>query len=78
MGRLTPLKNLRKARTLTQADLARLLQISQQTYSKYESGRLIPPPDLQARIASILATAKEKLWPRADQTRVLSAGRAAS
>jgi transcriptional regulator with XRE-family HTH domain len=50
----TPLRNLRRARTISQANFARLLGVSQQTYSKYESGLITPPRDQQARIATIL------------------------
>ena len=59
----TPLWNLRRARTLNQAEMARLIGVSQQTYSKYESGRLVPPVDVQARIAAILGTSAEDLFP---------------
>lgn len=50
----TPLRNLRRARTISQAMFAQLIGVSQQTYSKYESGLLTPPDDLQIRIAAVL------------------------
>jgi transcriptional regulator with XRE-family HTH domain len=59
----SPLRNLRRARTLSQVEMARLLRIAQQTYSKYESGVLVPPEDMQARIAAILGGSVESLWP---------------
>lgn len=59
----TPLRNLRRARTLNQAQMARLLEVSQQTYSKYESGVLVPLEDMQARIAAILGGSVETLFP---------------
>jgi len=61
----TPLRNLRRARTLNQVEMARLLGVAQQTYSKYESGVLVPPEDVQARIAAILGGSREALFPRA-------------
>jgi transcriptional regulator with XRE-family HTH domain len=62
MQKATPLRNLRRARTLTQTDMARLLNISQQTYSKYESGRLRPSADVQARIAALLGASRSELF----------------
>jgi len=50
----TPLGNLRRARTISQAVFANLIGVCQQTYSKYESGVLVPPYDQQVRIATIL------------------------
>lgn len=65
MGRkATPLENFRRARTLTQSQMAQLLGVTQQTYSKYEGGLLTPPEDLQARAAAILGASVEALWPR--------------
>lgn len=43
--------------------MAQLLGVSQQTYSKYESGRLIPSADVRARIGAILATTEEAIFP---------------
>lgn len=64
MGKtFTPLRNLRRARTLNQADLARLVGISQQTLSKYESGRLEPSADVLARLAAILGVSARDLSP---------------
>ena len=58
----TPLRNLRRARTISQVNFARLLGVSQQTYSKYESGVITPPVDQQARIAAILGVAVADLF----------------
>ena len=57
----TPLRNLRRARTLNQTDLARLVGVSQQTLSKMERGLLTPSPDLRARLAAILGVAAHEL-----------------
>lgn len=61
----TPLRELRVARTLNQAQLARLVRVSQQTLSKYESGAIVPPVHVQARIAAILGTDVDTLFPAA-------------
>lgn len=61
----SPLRNVRRARTLTQADMARLLDVTQQTYSKYESGQLRPPTDVQARIGAVLGVPSRELFPEA-------------
>jgi transcriptional regulator with XRE-family HTH domain len=62
----TPLENLRRARTITQANFARLIGVSQQNYSKYESGVITPSVDMQARIAAILGVSRAELWPVID------------
>lgn len=67
MRKRTPLANLRRARTLSQADMARLLHVAQQTYSKYEGGRLVVPADVQARIAALLGVARAEAFPLPDQ-----------
>lgn len=59
----TPLSNLRRARTLSQVHMAGLLGISQQTYCKYERGTLVPAFDMRARIAAILGSTSEALFP---------------
>lgn len=57
------LRNVRRTRTINQADLAELIGISQQTLSKYERGRLVPTPDLQGRIAAILGVNRQDIFP---------------
>lgn len=47
--------------------MAALLGVAQQTYSKYESGILVPTDDVQARIAAILGTSAETLWPSLEE-----------
>jgi transcriptional regulator with XRE-family HTH domain len=59
----TPLRNLRLARTLNQVDIARLIGVSQPVWSKYESGRVVPPRDIQIRIAAILGAAVDEVFP---------------
>lgn len=62
----TPLRTLRRTRTLNQEELARLAGISQQTLSKFERGLLVPRFDVQALIAAILGSTPEALFPKTD------------
>jgi transcriptional regulator with XRE-family HTH domain len=50
--------------------MARLLRVSQQTYSKYESGRLLAPPHVQARIAALLGVGRAEAFPVSNQEAV--------
>lgn len=59
----TPLKNLRRARTMNQEQLASLAGISQQSLSKAERGILPLSRDVQERIAVILGTSRQELFP---------------
>jgi DNA-binding XRE family transcriptional regulator len=59
----TPLKLARQRSTLNQTKMAQVLDISQQTYSKYEKGSLEPDAAMQQRIANILHTEPRRLWP---------------
>ena len=63
MRKTTPLRNMRRTRTISQAELAGLLGVSQQTLSKFENGRLVPSKDVQARIAAILGVTRDELFP---------------
>lgn len=62
----SPLRNLRRARTLSQEDLAKLVGVTQETISKAESGRLHLRPDVQERIAAILGTSRKDLFPASE------------
>lgn len=63
MRKSTPLRNLRRARTMNQADLARLLGVSQQTLSKYENGTVEPPAHMKARLAAVLGVSVHDVFP---------------
>jgi transcriptional regulator with XRE-family HTH domain len=54
MARHTALRQLRRSRTISQKELARMLRVAQPTICKYERGLLVPPIGLQVRIAAIL------------------------
>ena len=62
---LSPLANLRRARSITQMDLARLVGLTQERLSMAERGRAQLAPDMQARIATILGSTAETLFPEA-------------
>lgn len=48
------IQEIRKARNMTQADLAALLQVTPATISRYESGERIPDINTAAKIAAAL------------------------
>jgi DNA-binding XRE family transcriptional regulator len=57
------LSTVRRSRTLSCDQLAQLIDVSLRTCQLYESGALIPPPEVRVRIAAILATPHDMLWP---------------
>jgi transcriptional regulator with XRE-family HTH domain len=59
----SPLRNLRRARTLNQTDLARLVGVTQETISKAERGRLRLTVDVEARIATVLGVPRHDVFP---------------
>lgn len=62
----TPLRNIRRTRTLNQSDLARLVGVTQETISKAERGKLRLSPDVQARIAAILGVSRHEVFPESE------------
>lgn len=63
----SPLKNMRRTRTLSQEELARLAGITQESLSKAERGILGLRLDVQARIAAILGASRDELFPSTKQ-----------
>lgn len=61
----SPLRNIRRTRTMNQADLARLVGVTQETISKAERGALQLSADVQARIAAVLGVSRNELFPEA-------------
>lgn len=55
------LRLLRKARHLTQVEIARVLLISPQAYSHYENGRRMPSLDIICRIAGFYGITLDQL-----------------
>ena len=60
-------KVLRKAKGLTQVELAKLLGVSRQTIISIESGRYIPSTLLSLKIASYLEMKVEELFELEDE-----------
>lgn len=55
------LRNLRKSHLLTQKDIARMLNISRQAYSNYETGTRSPDIDLLIRLSQIYTITLDEL-----------------
>jgi transcriptional regulator with XRE-family HTH domain len=64
--RQSPLRNARRARTINQAELSRLVGITQQSLSKAERGTLRLSFDVQMRIAAILGATRQELFPESE------------
>lgn len=47
------LKQLRKQNDMTQAQIARLLDISTRNYQGYEAGKVVPPPEKLLKISEL-------------------------
>ena len=56
------LREYRKKLNLTQAEVAKMANISLITYKRYEYGDRRPDIDTALRIANILQTTVEQLW----------------
>lgn len=55
------IKEARKAAGLKQTDIARLLEVTAATYSRYENGQIQPDPPTLLKIAAILHTSVDYL-----------------
>ena len=55
------LKEARKAKKYSQAEISRLLGVTQQAVGKWETGRSTPDPQTVARLAEILDTTADVL-----------------
>lgn len=55
------LRNLRKSHLLTQKDIARMLNISRQAYSNYETGTRSPDIDLLIRLSQLYTITLDEL-----------------
>ena len=55
------LKSLRKANKETQQEIADLLGVIRQTYSEYERGNILPPPDKLIKIAQHFGVTTDSL-----------------
>lgn len=66
----SPLRNLRRQRTISQEDLARMSGITQESLSKAERGILRLSPDVQGLIATILGVSRAEIFPSTDKERL--------
>lgn len=57
---------MRRTRTMSQEDLARLVGVTQESISKAERGVIRLTPDVQARIAAILGSTRAELFPESE------------
>ena len=55
------LKEARKAKRYSQAEVSRMLGVTQQAVGKWETGRSTPDPQTVARLAEILDTTADAL-----------------
>ena len=62
----SPLAQVRRSRTISQAALAQLADVSQQDISKAERGLRVLPLHVQLRIAAILGMPRVDLFPSQD------------
>lgn len=59
----SPLRTLRRARTLTQEDLARIVGVSQEVISLAEAGKRVLSIPVQELIATVLGSSRRELFP---------------
>lgn len=59
----TPLEHLRRTRTLNQQQVAAVLGISQQHYSKIERGLMPASAGVKARLAALLGVSVHDIFP---------------
>ena len=52
----------RKINHLTQSELAGILHVSRQTISSWETGQVLPPPDILPALAKLLGISKKELF----------------
>ncbi len=61
------IKKLRIKRKITQVDLARVINVKQETISAYESDKALPSADALIKIANYLNTSTDYLLGRIDE-----------
>lgn len=65
-------KEIRVKRNITQVDLAKQIDVKQETISAYESGKALPSADALIKIADYLNTSTDYLLGRIDDDSPLS------
>ena len=63
----TRLKDLREDRDLTQRELGEAIGVPQRTYSYYEKGQRMIPPEVLSRLADYYHTSVDYLLGRTDR-----------
>lgn len=63
------IRNLREDSDLLQVDLAKLLNVNQRTYSRYERGEITISPDALCKLADFYYTSVDYLLNRTDETK---------
>ena len=66
---LKRIRDLREDRDMTQAQMAKLLQIHQTTYSDYEIGKLNVPVDVLIKLARFYNTSIDYIVELTDETK---------
>lgn len=61
------LKDLREDHDLTQEKLGQAIDVPQRTYSYYENGKRMIPPEVLSRLADFYHTSVDYLLGRTDQ-----------
>lgn len=61
------IRNLREDEDMTQQQMAELLFINRRTYSGYETGARMIPPEVLGKIADIFGTSVDYLMGRTDE-----------
>lgn len=67
------IKQLRENASLTQLELAKILQVSNSTLSQYESGARIPSDEMKAAIADYFKVSLDYLYGRTNQKQSVGA-----
>src|SRR5574344_62224 len=65
-------KKIRVKRNITQVDLAKIINVKQETISAYESGKALPSADALIKIADYLNTSCDYLLGRIEEDSPLS------
>lgn len=60
------IRDLREDHDLKQQDMAAILNITQSTYSRYESGLYVPPTDILIKLADFYHTSIDYILERTD------------
>lgn len=68
---MSMLRTVRQMSGLSQSELARMANITQQAVSQYENGRCIPQLPIAQTLARVLRVSIDDLWPPDNGTDVV-------